>query len=48
MGDELVAPKTITTLHAGLIHLHAGIVFPTRAAVTHHWLQQSAQEEGRA
>jgi hypothetical protein len=40
-GDELATADAIAELHAtGLIHIHAGFVFPTRAAATYRRLEQ--------
>jgi hypothetical protein len=42
VGDELAIADAIAELHAtGLIHVHAGFVFPTRAAATYRRLEQS-------
>jgi hypothetical protein len=41
VGDELAAADAIAELRAtGLIHVHAGFVFPTRAAATYRRLEQ--------
>jgi hypothetical protein len=41
VGDELAAADAIAELRAtGLIHVHAGFAFPTRAAVTFRRLEQ--------
>jgi hypothetical protein len=40
-GDELAVADAIAELRAtGLIHVHAGFVFPTRAAATYRRLEQ--------
>jgi hypothetical protein len=41
VGDEPAATTAIAELRAtGLIHVHAGFVFPTRAAATYRRLEQ--------
>jgi hypothetical protein len=41
IGHELAVADAITELRAtGLVHVHAGFVFPTRAAATYRRLEQ--------